>query len=308
LLSKRPKRPIAGATSTSQITPRKPSSPRPLQESRQLPPGRGEFGRRTKSRELADLACVRGGRRRGAAPAKWRAAAGWSGKAHAGGRTPLLRRARCRARPTPTRRCLLSHGADLTSVDAAAFLPRIAPGERAPHALLPGGDVLLCGGRLIDLRHPRPAPDARLGEPGLCPRAQHSPLTAPAQGRLTPDRQVPVGFLIHVKAFSMFCSQSVPPASLPRAVRELPCMLPRPTDPPSDRISAAQLPPEALDATWARSLRPSAPHCPLQTTHRPAPPSEPLSPARQHPAPQPPPSPGVSARAPHAASTRRAGS
>jgi hypothetical protein len=127
-------------------------------------PRRGEFGRRTKRGELADLADL--------ASAKWRAAAGWSGKAHAGGRTPLLRRARCRARPTPTRRCLLPHGADLASVDAAAFLPRIAPGERAPHALLPGGDVLLCGGRLVDLRHPRPAPDARLGEPGPCPRAQ----------------------------------------------------------------------------------------------------------------------------------------
>jgi len=39
LLSKRPKRPIAGATSTRQITPRKPSSPRLPQESRQPPPG-----------------------------------------------------------------------------------------------------------------------------------------------------------------------------------------------------------------------------------------------------------------------------
>lgn len=57
-------------------------------------------------------------------------------------------------------------------------------------------------------------------------------------------------FLFHVKAFGIFAATAVPLNSLPRAVRELPCMCAFTN--PSARYAAEDLPRTALDELWTR--------------------------------------------------------
>lgn len=78
---------------------------------------------------------------------------------------------------------------------------------------------------------------------------------------------MPKGFVFHIKAFSLFCAQSVPLNALPRVVKDLPQMAPlfQPagTAPPAfaggaagagsgGRVSATRMGPVALQATWDR--------------------------------------------------------
>ena len=66
--------------------------------------------------------------------------------------------------------------------------------------------------------------------------------------------QVPSGFVFHIKAFGLFCSQSVPLNALPRAVREMPSMSAIGTGAGAGgrRVSAKSMGSDALDATWQR--------------------------------------------------------
>jgi hypothetical protein len=68
--------------------------------------------------------------------------------------------------------------------------------------------------------------------------------------------QVPSGFVFHIKAFGLFCSQSVPLNALPRAVREMPSMSAIGTGAGAGaggrRVSGKSMGSDALDATWQR--------------------------------------------------------
>ena len=57
----------------------------------------------------------------------------------------------------------------------------------------------------------------------------------------------PPGFTFHVKAFGIFCHTNVPVNSLPRAIRELPCMQPHAG---VARVGLEALPAAAVDALW----------------------------------------------------------
>jgi len=71
------------------------------------------------------------------------------------------------------------------------------------------------------------------------------------------ENQVPAGFVFHIKAFSLFCAQSVPQNALPRTVREMPEMaaLLQPSAAgarlsAAARLSATQMGDAAVQATW----------------------------------------------------------
>jgi len=65
---------------------------------------------------------------------------------------------------------------------------------------------------------------------------------------------VPLGFLIHMKAFSIFTAQSVPLTSIPRVVRESSSFIEfnKTRASSSQKTTASELPPDCLQGIWNR--------------------------------------------------------